>query len=94
MEQIRQDDEENWQEVKVGIEQALEEYQQYGYCLSLGAWRKEVNAVSVPLILSEGFGVMAFSCGGPSFQMTKEKIENDIGPRLLNLVSNVKTALG
>lgn len=94
MEQIRQDDEENWPEVKAGIEQALKDYHEFGYCLSLGAWRKEVNAVSVPLILSEGFGVMAFSCGGPSFQMTKAKIENDIGPRLLNLVSNVKTALG
>ena len=94
MEQIRQDDEANWPEIKAGIEQALKEYQEHGYCLSLGAWRKEVNAVSVPLILGEGFGVMAFSCGGPSFLMTKEKIENDIGPRILNLVSNVKTALG
>ncbi len=94
MAQIRQSDEAAWPEVKAGIEQALKEYQEHGYCLSLGAWRKEVNAVSVPLILGEGFGVIAFSCGGPSFQMTKEKIENDIGPRLLNLVSNVKTALG
>jgi DNA-binding IclR family transcriptional regulator len=93
LEQIRLDDEENWPEVKAGIEQALKDYQQYGYCQSLGAWRTEVNAVSVPLILSEGFGVMAFSCGGPSFQMTEEKIETDIGPRLLNLVRNVKTAL-
>ena len=93
MEQIRLDDKERWPEVKAGIEQAVKEYQEYGYCLSLGGWRKEVNAVGVPLILNDGLGVMAFSCGGPAFQLTKEMMVNDIGPRLLNLVDNVRTAL-
>lgn len=94
LEQIRLDDEARWPEVKAAIEQAMREYQEYGYCLSLGAWRNEVNAVSVPLILDDGSGILAFSCGGPAFQLTKKMLEEDIGPRLLNLVGNVLTALG
>jgi len=93
MEQIKQDDEDSWPEIKAGIEQAFKEYQEHGYCLSIGSWRKEVNAVSVPLVLKEGFGIMSFSCGGPSFVITEEKIKTDIGPRLLHLVGNVKSAL-
>lgn len=93
LEQIRLSDEENWPEIKRGIDQAFREYQKYGYCQSLGSWRNEVNAVSVPLVLEDGSGIMAFSCGGPSFQLNDHLIETDIGPRLLNLVGNVKTAL-
>jgi len=94
LEQIRQEDEDNWPEVKAGIDQAMSDYKEYGYCLSLGAWRNEVNAVSVPLILDDGSGILTFSCGGPSFQLTKAMMTDDIGPRLLNLVGNVLTALG
>ena len=93
LEQIRQQDEARWPELKAGLDQATLEYQEHGYCLSLGGWRQEVNAVGVPLVLKDGSGVMAFSCGGPSFQLTKTMIETDIGPRLLNLVGNVRTAL-
>lgn len=93
LEEIRLSDEENWPEVKRGIDRAFEEFQKYGYCKSVGSWRNEVNAVSVPLVLDDGSGIMAFSCGGPSFQFTEQLIDSDIGPRLLNLVGNVKTAL-
>lgn len=90
---IRQEDRLNWPEIKANVDQALEDYNRYGYCQSLGGWRSEINAVGVPLILNDGFGVVSFSCGGPSFLMTKDKIENDIGPRLRYLVRNVQTAL-
>ena len=94
LEKIRLDDEEKWPKIKAGLEQAMSEYQEFGYCLSLGSWRNEVNAVGVPLVLHDGSGIMSFSCGGPSFQMTQALIEKDIGPRLINLVGNVRTALG
>lgn len=93
LEQIRLSDEVNWPEIKRGLDHAFKEFQQYGYCQALGSWRKEVSAVSVPLALDDGTGIMAFSCGGPSFQFTERLIETDLGPRLLNLVGNVRTAL-
>lgn len=93
LEDIRLNDEARWPEVKAGIDLAMKEYREFGYCLSLGSWRNEVNAVGVPLVMADGSGILTFSCGGPAFQLTKNMLENDIGPRLLNLVGNVRTAL-
>lgn len=93
MNKLRKGDERNWPGIKQGIEQALADYKEKGFCFSLGDWRKEVNAVSVPLIPSDNSAIMVFSCSGASFQLTRENLENDIGPRLLNLVGNVKTAI-
>ena len=35
----------------------------------------------------------AFNCGAPGFHFTREKLESDIGPRLVNMVRNVEVAL-
>ncbi len=90
--QIRANDEHNWPVVKEGIDKAMADYQEFGYCLSLGNWRTEVHAIAVPLLLDDGT-IMVFSCSGASFQLSKQMIETDIGPRLINLVGNVRTAL-
>lgn len=92
MEQIRASDEQNWQVIKAGIESAMADYGELGYCTSLGNWRTEVHAVAVPLVMEDGT-IMVFSCSGASFQLSRQLIENDIAPRLLNLVGNVRSAL-
>ena len=92
LDQIRANDEQNWPVVKEGIDKAIADYREFGYCLSLGNWRTEVHAIAVPLVLDDGT-IMVFSCSGASFQLSKQIIEDDIGPRLINLVGNVRTAL-
>lgn len=93
MEEIRKQDEQNWPQIKDAIDQSLLDYRERGYCLSLGDWRKEVHAIAVPLVPEDGSEVIVFSCSGASFQFNPEVIETDVGPRLLNLVGNVRTAL-
>ena len=56
-------------------------------------WHPDVSAVGVPLIAPDGTGVFAFNCGAPAFQLTRERLESDVGPRLVNLVRNVEAAL-
>jgi hypothetical protein len=34
-----------------------------------------------------------FNCGGPSFIMNREKLEEDIAPRLLHMVNNIRTEI-
>jgi DNA-binding IclR family transcriptional regulator len=75
------------------MDKALTEFKEKGYCLSIGDWRPESNAIAVPLVLEEGSDIMVFSCSGASFQLRAKELEDDIGPRLLNLVANVKTAM-
>jgi hypothetical protein len=42
---------------------------------------------------ADGSGVFALNCGAPAYQIARERLEWDIGPRLVNLVRNVEIAL-
>lgn len=81
-----------WPEVKRGIDRAVKDHQRHGLCFSLGDWREEVHAVAAPLVQGDG-EVLVFSASGAAFQVGREKLEREIGPRLKNLVDNVRTAL-
>ncbi|MBH9403979.1 IclR family transcriptional regulator [Pseudomonas aeruginosa] len=88
---IRKRHPEDWPEVRKGLERAFRDYADYGFCLSLGEWQRDVNAVGVALH-HESQGLLAFNCGGPSFHLKREKLEDDIGPRLLHMVHNIEAA--
>ncbi|EPK9075587.1 IclR family transcriptional regulator [Pseudomonas aeruginosa] len=88
---IRKRHPEDWPEVRKGLERAFRDYADYGFCLSLGEWQRDVNAVGVALH-HESHGLLAFNCGGPSFHLKREKLEDDIGPRLLHIVHNIEAA--
>ena len=93
MEQIRIRNQAQWPKIKSGIEQALKDYEEKGLCLSLGDWKKDVHAVAAPLIPADGSRILVFSCAGAAFQLRRHMLEDDIGPRLLNLVTNIKDVL-
>ncbi|MDF5987898.1 IclR family transcriptional regulator [Pseudomonas aeruginosa] len=88
---IRKRHPEDWPEVRKGLERAFRDYADYGFCPSLGEWQRDVNAVGVALH-HESHGLLAFNCGGPSFHLKREKLEDDIGPRLLHMVHNIEAA--
>lgn len=91
--QVRLRNEGDWPRIRAGVDQALKDYAELGFCLSLGDWKKDVHAVAAPLVPSDGSRILVFNCAGASFQLRRHMIEDDIGPRLLNLVTNVKEAL-
>lgn len=91
MEHLERKDPATWPEIREGIEQAVRDYLELGYCMSLGDWERDVNAVGVPLVLDDGADVVAFNCGGPSFHMSRERVEKEIGPRLVALVQSVRS---
>jgi len=84
---------ERWPQLRRGIERAIADYGARGFALSVGDWQRDVSAVGVPLIAPDGTGVFAFNCGAPAFQIPRERLETDIGPRLVNMVRNVEAAL-
>ncbi len=94
LDQIRLQDEALWPQTKAGVEQAFKQYQDLGFCVSLGEWEKSISAVGVPLQMPMGDKVMAFNCGGPSFLLPPETLLNDLGPGLVQLVNEVKVKMG
>jgi DNA-binding IclR family transcriptional regulator len=90
---IKRQEGKRWPQVRVGLEQAIEEYAAHGFTMAIGDWERDISAVGVPLVAPDGSGVFAFNCGAPAFQFTRERLTSDIGPRLVNMVRNVEVAL-
>ena len=89
LERIRAHDEAAWPGVRARIDESLAEYQALGCCSSFGEWQRDVNAVAVPFIPRDGSPIVAFNCGGPSQTLTRDWIESDVAPRLINVVRHV-----
>jgi len=90
---IREKNKEDWFRINRDLDKAFKDYQDYGCCFSIGEWQKDVNSVAVPL-LHEQHGLLVFNCGGPSFVLSREKLEEDIAPRLILMVNNIKAEIG
>lgn len=94
LDQVRLQQGERWPSIKASIEQGFKDYQQFGFCISAGEWQSDVHAVGVPLLGPDGAQPMAFNCGGASFLLPRDKLENDLGPRLVQLVKKIDVSLG
>jgi DNA-binding IclR family transcriptional regulator len=85
---------EEWPQTRKKFELAQREFEEHGYCLGIGDWRRDVNGIAVPLLIDDGVSdPVVFSCSGAAFQLTPEVLRRDIGPRLLTIVGNVRSAL-
>lgn len=91
LDHIRQRESEQWLTIRKGLDRAFRDYADYGFCLSIGEWHRDVNSVAVPLLHPQ-YGLLTFNCGGPSFQLPRERLMDDIGPRLINMVNNIGAA--
>lgn len=84
----------DWAKIRTSVDTAMREYEERGFCSSVGEWQKDVSAVGVPVTIGNGAGLLAFNCGGPAFQIRRQMLEDDLGPRLVQLVRSVEAALG
>ena len=94
MARVQELDEFAWLSVREGIEKSLEEYRALGCTCSFGDWQKEVNGIAVAFQPGGGLPVMAINCGGPSFNLPKEFLLNEVRPRLIEMVRRLETSLG
>ncbi|MCG8272118.1 IclR family transcriptional regulator [Aquamicrobium sp. NLF2-7] len=86
-------DKERWPQLQSEILRAIEEINMRGFCLNSGEWQADVNSVGVPLAPLHGSGpVLALNCGGPAYLLPRERLENDIGPRMVEAVRKIRYA--
>ena len=78
-----------WPRIRSGIVRARQDYENYGFCFSLGDWHPDIFAIGVPMPSAVGNRTLAFNCSGRVSQMTREKLVNDFGPRLVALRDKV-----
>jgi DNA-binding IclR family transcriptional regulator len=93
MDHIRLQNELKWPETKKGLEQALKDYERWGFCFSIGDWRQDVNAVGVAFGPVAGSEILTLNCSGPAFQLRRHMLEDDLGPRLVHAAKNIEAEL-
>ncbi|HUG23103.1 IclR family transcriptional regulator [Piscinibacter sp.] len=83
-----------WPRVEEVTQQAIRDYEKYGFCFSMGEWSDDVFAAGVPMVSNDGSKILAFSCSGPVHEMTRKRLIGEIGPRLMQLRDRVHATLG
>jgi DNA-binding IclR family transcriptional regulator len=82
---------EHWPRLRDEIEEAAEQVRTRGFYCNPGQWQPDINAVAVPFAAPQGDGPpMAFNLGGPAYVLPRERLEQELGPKLLHLVNTVK----
>lgn len=76
--------------MRASLEHSFEEYREHGFCLSLGDWDRNVRAAGVPLRLADG-GLMALTCGAPSFQLSEETLKGSLAHELEMLARDIES---
>jgi DNA-binding IclR family transcriptional regulator len=79
--------------IRQSLDEGLKCYERHGFCVSVGDWQSDVNAIGIPYRCPDGTAVLAFNCCGPAYQLPEDKLFDVWGPRLVNLVRNVDAAM-
>ncbi|HEX4445931.1 MAG TPA: hypothetical protein VH044_04320, partial [Polyangiaceae bacterium] len=83
-----------WNDIRDGVERSVRDYEKHGFCLSVGEWNKDVWAVGIPMVSRNRGRILALNCSGPIFDITRQRIVQDIGPRLVQLRDRVAASTG
>jgi DNA-binding IclR family transcriptional regulator len=75
------------------VADAVAQVSQKGYCVSICELGSEITVAAAPLNIPDR-PPMAIGCAGPARLITREKLREEIGPRLVELVSRLQDHAG
>jgi DNA-binding IclR family transcriptional regulator len=93
MEHIRTREKNRWPQILDGIEKAIDDVKARGFSLSMGEWTPDIRAVGVPYSPRGVSPILAFNCGGPAYLLDRSRLEQDLGPRLVEMVRKVDASI-
>ncbi|MBN9429396.1 MAG: IclR family transcriptional regulator [Burkholderiales bacterium] len=85
-------DPKNFKRVERALNNAIADVEERGFCFSISDWSSDVNGVGVPLTLRRGEMVFALNCGGAAWTMPPARLENEIGPKLVELGKRIASS--
>ncbi len=75
------------------LAQAQADLRRKGFCISRGEWRSDVQAVGVPVRIPQDGETLVFNCGVLTARLGPRQLEQQVGPRLVELVRSVEADL-
>jgi len=81
---------EDWPRLEAELARGRREIEQTGFCIALGAWSPDINAVAAPLIAPETNTLYVVNISGPAFILTEAVLRNDVGPKLRATIERMR----
>lgn len=82
-----------WERYASRIEQGLQDYIERGFCVGKGDYDPRTHTVAVPLRHRGIREVMVFNCAVRVENLAEGALENELGPRLAQMVRSIEGAL-
>lgn len=84
---------EDYPRIREGIDAAEQQIAERGFYLNLREWKSDVHSIAVPYRSPRSdTPLLAFNLGGPAFLLPEERLVDDLGPRLVDMVRRVSRA--
>jgi DNA-binding IclR family transcriptional regulator len=78
-----------WPRLRRRSGEAIAQVHEKGFCASLGEWSQDLGIVAAPLLI-EDHAPLVLGCVGASAQMTRQRVERELGPRLLAMANEIR----
>jgi len=91
METVERRSPRDWPRLRRRLGKALGELYDVGYCTSIGEWDRNLGIVAVPVVMEGGAPFVVASVGS-SAQITRARIQRELGPRLLSVARRIQQA--
>jgi len=82
-----------WSTISDGVQQAVRDVAERGFCISAGDWQKDIHGIGAPIRSTIDGRLFAINLGGPAYLLPVSMMENTLGPRIANMAKEVERAL-
>jgi len=76
--------------IREGLAHGKRDYDEYGCTTSFGEWQPDVNGIAMTFRTTGNNTVHVINCGGPSANLSKEFLLDEVRPRLQALVKKLE----
>ena len=78
-------------ELRERVARARESIASHGFCIA--SWQQDIIAAAVPLDSASGETSYVLNCGGPPFMIQRERLQQEIAPRLVGVAKHIQSLL-
>jgi DNA-binding IclR family transcriptional regulator len=82
-----------WPAVLKGVQTALRDVANRGFCLSVGDWQKDIHGLAAPIRSATDGRVFAINLGGPAYLLPVAEMTDVLGPRLVRVAKEIESSL-
>lgn len=85
-------DESAMEAIREGLARGKRDYEEYGCTTSFGDWQPDVNGIAMTFRTTGSTTTHVINCGGPSANLSKEFLLDEVRPRLQSLVKKLEAS--